>query len=83
MVTELEWVTPRFRAVQRGDSTVVWLTDECGCSLHTEPVATVNAEYHPSFVEWLERQVPDYQVPGLLYHFRGCPRADVAKEKAG
>lgn len=55
---------------ERNGWRTVWLVDEHGCALNTEPLCTVPSEYHSWFVDWLVKQkMPDEAMTlGLLWH---------------
>jgi len=49
--------------------TVVYVVDEHGCQLNTEPVMVIEKQWHPWFLEWLKSQPCEYPVePALLWH---------------
>ena len=49
------------------DSVEVYITDEHGCLLNTEPVCVVFAYWHPYFLAWLKEQPCPYEGT-LLWH---------------
>lgn len=46
----------------------IWLVDEHGCQLHTEPVCAVNEYYFPWFLKWLEGSRCQVEMAPLLHH---------------
>lgn len=46
--------------------TAIWLVDDAGYVLHTEPVCTVPAKYHQWFIDWLVQQ----QCPEMFHSVR-------------
>jgi hypothetical protein len=55
------------RGTPRMGWTPVWVTDEHGCSLHTEPVCTVPDE-HYWFLSWIEQQAVTQPFLSLIHH---------------
>lgn len=58
-------------AFQRGkfETLEVYVVDEHGCQLNTEPVMSILAAWHPWFVEWLKQQPCTYpELGGLMFH---------------
>ena len=63
------FITPYFSlGMINGGQAPLYLVDEHGCPLHTEPIAFVLVAWHPSFASWIEQQQPNYKVPNLLWH---------------
>ena len=56
----------------RGVSTLgwtpIWLVDEHGCVLHTEPVCSVPDHWHEWFVKWIIESDLPQKFPSLLHH---------------
>lgn len=64
-------MTTRFKAgIVRMGWQRIFIVDEHGCLLHTEPVCTVpvSGDGHAWFVDWLEGQTCPYPRGDLLYH---------------
>jgi hypothetical protein len=62
-------MTRRFVAgPERNGWRSVWVVDEHGCHLHTEPVCTVPVPWHDWFAEWLRNQPVEQYFPELIHH---------------
>ena len=75
MSEELPLVKPHLAASSENEGKVaIWLVDEHGCHLHTEPVciAFVGGEDsfpgHPWFLDWLLTRRLNIHYWGLLWH---------------
>ena len=53
------------RGISRVGFTPVWLVDEAGNLLHTEPVCTVATEWFDWFLHWLEAQECPVRLPNV------------------
>lgn len=51
------------------DWRAVYVVDEHGCLLHTEPVCSYHVRYHPWFEKWIQEQVvPENKYVDLIDH---------------
>ena len=73
MEEETGWTKGWLRAgpVRAGWITI-WVVDEHGCVLNTEPVCTIPVDYHQWFADWLEGQ-ETVLFPALLQHSKSPP----------
>jgi hypothetical protein len=59
----------------------IWVVDEHGCCLHTEPICTVPSEWHQWFVDWLEDQECPMEFADLLTHTFDADAPEIVKPK--
>jgi hypothetical protein len=75
-LTEDDFVKARYVVTpSRNGWAAVWLVDDDGCQLHTEPVCTFPDDWHPWFGTWIEKQ----DVPVKMLSRLDCPAHKIGK----